>query len=245
MSINLPTVDLSSAIVGTSGKIKIPNPGMTDPLNIGANGYLRLFNESGSGLQLDFSDGTSDTLPAGAWPKYSISPTTSEVKWTVLYTMTNPQVTLLLPVYYYPGEEVPDNTILGNSPVGGSVASTVSTFTLFISPYNFVGGDSIGAGARKTYTVEGGLIPIPMGANIVLANILASSAIAGTYFQVGSQGFVSSSCNFPQCTITQTSFIQSFPSLFIPVNISNGQIDILSNNNAIANITGYIYGYYK
>src|SRR6266568_1235181 len=114
-------IDLSTAIVGTTGNINIPTVTSEE-------GYhFLLFNESGCGLKLQFLDsGDTDSVPAGAWRKYPLIPGEEQVTWTVIYILPNAPVSLILGTLYRPDEEVPDVGILGNSPIsiGGSVSTT-------------------------------------------------------------------------------------------------------------------------
>ena len=114
-------IDLSTAIVGTTGNINIPTVTSEE-------GYhFLLFNESGCGLKLQFLDsGDTDSVPAGAWRKYPLAPGEERVTWSVVYILPNAPVSLILGTLYRPDEEVPDVGILGNSPIsiGGSVSTT-------------------------------------------------------------------------------------------------------------------------
>ncbi len=126
MSQNILPVDLSSKTVGNSGDVQLPtvtsNKGYT----------LLLFNESGSGLSIQFL-GSKDNhiLPAGAWRKYVPNPGEEAFTWTVLYILPGAPVTQLFGTLYMPGEAVPDTGVLGNSPIGiGGTVATSSVQTL-------------------------------------------------------------------------------------------------------------------
>ncbi len=114
-------IDLSTAVVGTTGDINIPTVTSEE-------GYhLLLFNESGCGLKLRFYEsGDTDNIPAGGWRKYPLIPGEDTVTWTVIYTLPNAPVSLLIGTLYKPGEKVPDVGTLGNSPIsiGGTVATS-------------------------------------------------------------------------------------------------------------------------
>jgi hypothetical protein len=128
-------VDLTTASVGTTGTILLDNVGMSASpslLKSGKQAHIRFFNESGSGLRIKDDQGTiGDTLPAGGWVTFTLSPSTQKILWTVLYQLPSPPVTQLHTTYYYPGEEVPTIPILGNSPIGiGGTVNTSSIQTL-------------------------------------------------------------------------------------------------------------------
>lgn len=128
MSLNLPTVNLASLAVGASGTVQLPQP----KVQLSEQAFLRLYNESGCGLQIVFNDGTSETVPAGAWPAYAISPTLTQFTWTIQYVLPSAPISLLNIVYYFPGEPVPSTPALGNSPIGitGAVqTSSVQTLS--------------------------------------------------------------------------------------------------------------------
>lgn len=126
MSINLGNVDLTGLPVGSTGTIKIPNVSLNNPGGTEVSSYLMLFNESGCGLNLDFSDGETAFAPAGSWPRFELhAPPVSQVKWRIDYLLPNPPVSKLIPIFYYPGEPLDSVPTLGNSPIGiGGIVST-------------------------------------------------------------------------------------------------------------------------
>ena len=130
MSFPLPSVDLTSAVAGTTGTISLNNVGVSaggvsnNPRLIKSPAMLALLNESGCGLQIVYSQGGQGfNLPAGAWTAVALPPGENLLTYTVLYSLTNPQVSKLLLTYYAPGEQVPQSMTLGNSPIGGSTAT--------------------------------------------------------------------------------------------------------------------------
>lgn len=132
MSIALPIIDLSTAIVGTTGIVDLGANGIgqAQPFQ-NQPGHLRMFNESGSGLQFTSNEGTiNEVVPAGAWHIFTVSPNVSTFTWTVIYQLPNPPVTKLILIYYNAVEQMPDTPILGNSPIG--IGGTVSTSTTSI-----------------------------------------------------------------------------------------------------------------
>lgn len=133
MSLPFPPVDLSSYPVGATGKILLANAGITSALGqVKTPAHLHIYNESGSGLQLTFSIGSSSYfLPAGGWQTYVVSPGESSLSFTVIYTLPAPPVTLLLLTYYGPNEPLPDIPQIGNSPIGiGGTVNTAATTEL-------------------------------------------------------------------------------------------------------------------
>ena len=131
MSIPLPNVDLSAAVVGSTGSINLQNVGIgtggvtSDPSTINNNANLWLFNDSGCGLTITFKQGMGGfKLPAGGWTTAPLSPGEYELDWSVDYLITNAPVSILMSTYYAPGEAIPQQVTLGNSPVGGAVATS-------------------------------------------------------------------------------------------------------------------------
>lgn len=135
MSITLPKIDLSTFPVGSTGKVDfnpIKDKIINNPGESGDPGHIRIFNDSGSTLQIWSDDGSvADYIPAGGWPTYEVPTSISFISFTVLFILPNPPVQLLMPTYYLPGENVPPVPILGNSPVGiGGTVTTSSVQTL-------------------------------------------------------------------------------------------------------------------
>lgn len=131
MSIALPDVDLSTAVVGTSGVIDLSSLGITsDPSLYKRPPTLYFFNDSGDGLSLAFQV-SQDTLnlPAGAWLPVALQPGENQVTWTVKYVLPNPPVSKLMVTYYAPSEPVPSIVTLGNSPIGGGTVATNQTLS--------------------------------------------------------------------------------------------------------------------
>lgn len=131
MSYGLPAIDISAFSAGQSFQIKLDDvrgKGAFDPANI-TPGYIRMYNESGSGLNIQTDTGDQEYLPAGGWYTHPITQNVHVLTVTVVYKMQNPQVQLLLAIYYQPGEYIPPIPILGNSPTSG-VSQTTSIQTL-------------------------------------------------------------------------------------------------------------------
>lgn len=129
MSFPLTTVDLSAAVVGTSGTVSWTSIASQNAYAAqGTTPHVQLYNESGCGLQLAFSTGEQPFLPAGGWLSMAINPSCTSFTYTVLYVMGGPLVTSLIGVWYPPDEPVPATPILGNSPIGGTVGSINAQF---------------------------------------------------------------------------------------------------------------------
>jgi hypothetical protein len=136
MPIILPQVNLSQTVVtiGSTGIIDLSNIGIgtgtsANPSRTLDNGTLYLFNESGCGLQISSPENAYGFfLPPGAWYPARVPIGATKFNWQVVTKLPNPQLNSLIPVYYFPGEDVP-NMILGNSPIG--VGGQVSQFGLY------------------------------------------------------------------------------------------------------------------
>ena len=136
MSFMLPDVDLSTAMVGSKGRILLQTMGVgaggvsANPSLINNPPTLYIHNDSGCGLGMTLKDsGKSFNLPAGAWVPVPIGPGESELDYIVKYVLPNAPVNLLMIAYYAPGEPVPQTATLGNSPVGigGSTNNVTNT----------------------------------------------------------------------------------------------------------------------
>lgn len=132
MSSKLKPVDLSSAGVGFTATIDFNQFVKFLPNDMTVKAHIRILNESGCGLDIAFqASGNSHSLPAGAWGTFDLEPNDGSVQITVTYTLPNPPVSLLLSIYYAPGETVPQAFTLGNSPIGiGGSVTTSSVQTL-------------------------------------------------------------------------------------------------------------------
>lgn len=138
VSIPLPTVNLAGVTVNQSGVVSFANTGVSaggvsaNPVNTQNAGTVLIYNESGSGLLISFTVSQSGFyLPAGAWQPVPIKAGETGYTWTVIYNLPSPPVTLLLTTYYFPGEKIPPQPTLGNSPIGiGGTIVTSSVQTL-------------------------------------------------------------------------------------------------------------------
>lgn len=127
MSVGLAAVDLTAVAAGATGVLNwtgLIQRGGSVGVRSG-KAHLRLFNESGVGLQIRFDSGREDVVPAGAWPLYEIGAEQALV-WTALYILPGAPHSAVYGVLYEPGETVPATPVLGNSPIGigGTVATT-------------------------------------------------------------------------------------------------------------------------
>lgn len=152
MPIALPSVDLSTATIGSKGSIDLTRV-MTrvGPAYENKPAYLRLLNESGCGISISYQDrgGDSFYVIAGDRPLIPIYPGESALLYTVIYVLANPQISMLLAILYQPGETIPDAATLGNSPVGGTIVTTSATAlnliasdskeTVYLDDVNFAG----------------------------------------------------------------------------------------------------------
>lgn len=144
MSIAFNPIDLSGFTTGQSGTIDLSKimggggiattPGAQLPT-------FRLHNDSGCGLAMTMpKSGQSFNLPAGGWQDCQPMPGESAIDFTVVYALPNPPVSSLLVTYFAPGEQVPAMTILGNSPIGGGVATNNAQF---VSNTGFPPGNTV------------------------------------------------------------------------------------------------------
>jgi len=134
MSIALPLVDLTSAVIGTTGVVSFQNAGIgiggadSNPSFLKNPPHLRVFNDSKFSLYIQFiQSSSSDHLRPGAWRTYELSPGEAGFHWTVESIMSvNAPIEELTSTYYFPNESVPIDDVLGNSPVGGGVTTSNS-----------------------------------------------------------------------------------------------------------------------
>lgn len=194
MSIEVPFIDLTTAVVGTTGNIQLPIPGLLSVDGTQQLSNLRMFNESGCGLSIQFSDGTQEFIPAGAWPIFSVGANVSSVAWTVSYVIPNAPVAQLRCIYYYPGEPIPQNVVLGNSPIGitGSVSTGTSGNTL--SNEGGIAGTGVidigDAALAKLWNIFTDHFTIGVDQAGVLHSILKGNA-SGNPAQIGQAGDIS------------------------------------------------------
>jgi hypothetical protein len=131
MSIPLPNVDLSSAVVGSKGFIDLKNVGAgaggvsANPSMQNSPPTLVMFNDSGCTLTITYAQtGNGFKMPAGAWIPAPLPPGENQINWSVDFVLQNAPISLLLCTYYAPGENIPTSFTLGNSPIGGAVQAT-------------------------------------------------------------------------------------------------------------------------
>lgn len=129
MSINLPKVDLTNAIVGTSFTVSLQDAGIPqDFVNSRLPIYIRFFNDSCIGLNATTQKyGKQFYIPQGGWPTVSMRADETGINFVATSQMLPvPSICFLQPVYYGPGEALDDIGQHGNTPtnLGGSGLST-------------------------------------------------------------------------------------------------------------------------
>lgn len=121
MSIRLAPIDLTGAVVGTTAQIDFTQFVKVSGFNPALPAQISLLNESGCGVNVVFqASGNTTYLPAGAWGTFPLAQNDGTIAITVTYVLPGPPVSVLNAVYYAPGEPVPANYTLGNSPIGGT-----------------------------------------------------------------------------------------------------------------------------
>lgn len=125
MSIPLSAIDLTSAVVGTTGVINLQNiQPSASPKKTNQPDRLYFYNESGCGLLCNWGQSQSGfRLPAGAWKVVPVIPGETVLNYIVEYVIPNASVSKLLAEYFDANEDLPQ-LILGNSPVGGGTVTT-------------------------------------------------------------------------------------------------------------------------
>lgn len=132
MSVQLSPISLAGAVVGTTGQVdfsKFARRATQMQGNDADNGTLVVYSESGCGLTLTLDQSQwSSFVPAGGWKAIALGLGDLSFTYQVVYTLPNPPVSLLVVIYYQPGQAVDDPGILGNSPIGlsGSVQTAVT-----------------------------------------------------------------------------------------------------------------------
>lgn len=131
MSLTLPIIDLSTAVVGSKGAISLASSGNSaNVVTLARPAHLQIFNESGCGLLLSWGTNSgSFTLPAGGWTIVDITPGEQALAYTVIYKLPSAPVSQLICDYYDPYEQV-GNVTLGNSPVGIGGAVNMSNTSI-------------------------------------------------------------------------------------------------------------------
>lgn len=210
MSIRLPAVDLTAASVGSTGQVTLPQP----KVQVGEIAHLRLYNESGCGLTVAFSNGHTEAIPAGAWPMFEIEPEVQTYTWTVTYILPNAPVALLEAVYYFPYEGVPPTPALGNSPIGitggvqtssvqtlsneGNAANTLvmdlgdtgntNLFTLYTDGHNLWKVDQAGV-IHQVLKIQVSGNPLQLGQIGDITEVLGNLTVDGTQIVTGDATF--------------------------------------------------------
>lgn len=175
MSILLPQIDLTTAVVGTKFTIDLTQVGYTSDLsNYQNKAHLRLLNDTCMGLAVTLRGiGKALYVSAGQWPTITLEPGTTLVDFICTYQILPvPSVCILSPYYYGPGEELDDLGVLGNTPqnIGGS-GLTVSTLSNEGNPLN-------------TEVIDIGPVGFPRAIDIFNDHFIWSVIQAGVLHQV-------------------------------------------------------------
>lgn len=175
MSILLPQIDLTTAVVGTKFTIDLTQVGYTSDLsNYQNKAHLRLLNDTCMGLSVTLrGKGKSLYVSAGQWPTITLEPGTTLIDFVCTYQILPvPSVCILSPYYYGPGEELDDLGVLGNTPqnIGGS-GLTVSTLSNEGNPLN-------------TEVIDIGPVGFPRAIDIFNDHFIWSVIQAGVLHQV-------------------------------------------------------------
>lgn len=128
MSSNLPSIDLTGAVLGQQYTQNFPQFVTVDPKNL-KTANIRYYNESGCGLSAVTNTGYEFKIPAGAWPTVEIGPRDTNITFTVSYILPNAPVSILESTYFPPGEDPTPSPPLGNSPIGITGNVTTSSIT--------------------------------------------------------------------------------------------------------------------
>lgn len=191
MSIQVASINLSTAIVGTAGTIPLsqatPPPTLQQQMRpLQAEGpNLFVWNESGCGLTCLWPlSRETFTLPAGQWRLLKVPPGEEQLFYQVTYVIPNANVSLLLADLYHPGEPLDPMGVLGNSPVavGGTVSTASSNIVYNVTdPTYGAKGDganddtsAIQAAISAAQAVGGGIIFFPDGTYKITGTLLIS-----------------------------------------------------------------------
>lgn len=193
MSINLPTVDLSSAIVGTAFTVSLQDVGIPqDFVNSRLPIYIRFFNDSCMGLSGSTQKGGKQFyVPQGAWPTIKMGANETGINFICTSQMLPvPSVCILQPVYYGPGEELDDAGVHGNSPQNlGSSGIGVTTLSNEGNPINTLVFDAGPTGNAQMIQIFNDHFVWSVVQSGVAHQVLAGQ-ISGNPLQIGQAGDV-------------------------------------------------------
>lgn len=187
MSIRLPVINLTAAVVGTTDTItwqqitnQSANSAHYGPRTIqGAPdnaAHLFIFNESPCELLITMQTGETFVLPAGGWHDQELQPSCTSLTYTVDAILTGALVNRLYTVWYAPYETPPRVPILGNSPIGGSVATANSTILIGVGQlYGLTEFDQTSDGPGP------GLIPVSIGSGPAPLYLLVRDNAGGAH----------------------------------------------------------------
>lgn len=194
MSINLPTVNLSTAIVGTEFTVSlqdvgIPQDFVNSPLPI----TIRFYNDSCMGMEaVTQKSGKQFYVSQGQWPDIKMPANETGINFVCTSQMLPvPSVCQLKPVYYGPGEEVDDIGVHGNTPtnLGGSGLS-VTTLSNEGNPINTLFIDAGPAGNLNVIQIFNDHFVWSVVQSGVAHQVLKGQ-ISGNPLQIGQAGDIS------------------------------------------------------
>jgi len=124
MSVQLPSLNLSTAVAGNSGTIDISKMRNTqapiNPQDDAGYAHLLLINETATGLDVypSQSQNQHTPVPAGRPAVITVPPGEASIIYLVTYTLPTAYVETCLVYYYAPGETVPAIPSVGGASVG-------------------------------------------------------------------------------------------------------------------------------
>jgi hypothetical protein len=170
MSINLTPADLSTAVVGTPGKMSWRDVKSEGTILAGKeHAHLQLFNDTGCGVNIAIG-ARGFHLPPGGWVTdgFELLPTDNELNYVVTDIIPNQIITSMRATYFAPGERV-HSVSLGNSPIGLSGAVPVSVSSVANDgnpvPTTFVESTPQGGVQTTSITNDGHVMLTPNNPN--------------------------------------------------------------------------------
>lgn len=227
MSITLPVVDLSSAVVGTSGTIPLQASGLVS-VPSDKPPFLAIFNDSGAGLLISLKKSSQQFyLSAKGHILVAISNAEGEIAYQVMNISTNIQVNQLWAVYFYPGEPVTDFSALGTS----SVSQQATTLQNLNNPPGSIIIFSEPVGDAST----AGAVNLDNQGHLVLGDNLYNGSIA--ILGVGGN---------KQISLSLTGYFREFDSTgALDVDIEPGSITINGSTSGTAQLWQLWRGNFK
>lgn len=158
-------------------------PATLRQMEYGVHDHISLYNESGCGLNIQLNNtGRSFTLPAGGWTQDPIpvayrGTNDTGLTATVLYIISNAQISQLFVDYFVAGDIPLRMGTLGNSPIGGTVQVANSPTIVFppttpltnilVTTQVTAASFSIPASAGGLYMIDGSFIVANGGASSI------------------------------------------------------------------------------